>query len=398
MFNLNSKLPHLGETIFGEMSAIAKSTNAIDLGQGYPDYAPPAALIEAVCKAMHQGHNQYAPMQGLTQLRHAIASRISAQHGKDYCPENEITITSGATEALMSTFLALINSGEEVVLLDPAYDVYEPAVQLAGGICKRVPMQAPETGISKNGNNNKFSVDWDLVASAINTKTRALVINFPHNPSGLSLKDHDLDALEQIVAKHPKLLIISDEAYEYIVFDGVSQKSPVARSKLAENSVMISSFGKTFHATGWKIGYCCAPTEIMREIRKVHQFMVYSVSTPMQAGIAEFMQSDSTVISGLSNFYEKKRDRLYQGLLGSALNPLPSEGTFFMLVDASALNEPSAKQLAIKLSRQIGVTSIPVSAFYQDQEAKSSNQHLLRLCFAKQDATIDTAIERIRSL
>ncbi|MFV0282910.1 MAG: methionine aminotransferase [Castellaniella sp.] len=387
---LPSKLPDVGSTIFTEMSALALKCKAINLGQGFPNYPPPEPLIQAVNAAMRQGHNQYAPMAGLPQLREVIASKVLGQHGQDYSTETEITVTSGATEALMSSFLALTHPGDEVLLIDPAYDLYSPALRLAGATPVRVPMCPPKE------DDPSFRIDWNRIESAITTRTRMLVLNFPHNPSGLTLKPEDLDALETLVSKRP-LLLLSDEVYEHIVFDGKKHLSPVARPTLAERTVLISSFGKTFHATGWKIGYCCAPAQIMTEIRKIHQFTVFSVSTPMQAGIARYLR-EPNIVSELSDFYQRKRDRLIAGLKNTVLRPLTSEGTFFLLVDTQALGAGLEKELALSLTRELGVVSIPVSAFYADPDSPASNHQLLRLCFAKRDATLDQALERLQGV
>jgi methionine aminotransferase len=388
--SLPSKLPDVGGTIFAEMSALAQECHAINLGQGFPDYSPPDSLIRAVAEAMSQGHNQYAPMAGLLQLREAISDKVEAQHGHAYEVESEITVTAGATEALMCSLLALVHPGDEVVLIDPSYDLYAPTIRLAGASAVRVSMRPPET------NDQSFRVDWNKVEAAITKKTRMLVLNFPHNPTGLTLKPEDLDALELLIGKYP-MLLLSDEAYEHIVFDGRIHLSPVTRPLLAAHTVMVSSFGKTFHATGWKTGYCCAPRAVMREIQKIHQFTVFSVSTPMQAGIAQYLRQSDT-LSGLSGFYQKKRDRLTAGLKETPLRPLHTEGTFFLLVDASAIGFSLEKALAIRLTQNIGVASIPVSAFYADPDVPEANHHLLRLCFAKLDTTLDAALERLSGL
>lgn len=387
---LPSKLPNVGSTIFSDMSALALQCQAINLGQGFPDYPPPDALIQAVSEAMLQGQNQYAPITGLPQLREAIASKVQAQHGCAYSVESEITVTAGATEALMSSFLALAHPGDEVLLIDPAYDLYEPSIRLAGAHAVRVPMRPPQE------NDPTFRIDWNRVEAAVTDKTRMLVLNFPHNPTGLTLKTEDLDALEALIARHP-ILLLSDEAYEHIVFDKQTHLSPVTRPLLVEHTVLVSSFGKTFHATGWKTGYCCAPAAVMTEIRKVHQFTVFSVSTPMQAGIARYLR-ESNALSGLSSFYQKKRDRLFAGLKETVLRPLHSEGTFFLLVDTRALGSGLEKELALRLTREVGVASIPVSAFYADPNHPEANHGLLRLCFAKLDATLDQGLERLRGL
>jgi methionine aminotransferase len=389
--NLRSKLPNVGDTIFSEMNLLAKQHQAINLGQGFPDYQPDGVLLQAVTDAMLAGHNQYAHMNGVPVLREAIAGKVRGQHGTQYDPETEITVTSGATEALMSTFLALVHPGDEVILIDPSYDLYAPAITLAGGRSMRVPMRAPSAETSE------FSVDWDAVAHAITEKTAMLVLNFPHNPTGVILHDADLDALEQLASRHPEFLIVSDEAYEHIVFDGEEQRSIVRRPALAQRSVLISSFGKTFHATGWKIGYCCAPEPVMREIRRIHQFVVFSVSTPMQFGIARYLEN-TQALTTLSAFYQKKRDRLEKGLQTTCLAPLHSSGTFFLLVDTSSLESATERDMAARITREAGVTGIPVSAFYPDARESSANHGLLRLCFAKQDSTLDQAVERLQSL
>lgn len=388
--SLPSKLPDVGRTIFSEMSALAQECKAINLGQGFPDYPPPAPLIQAVHEAMLRGDNQYAPMTGLPQLREAIASKMQTQHGHTYCADTEITVTAGATEALMSSLLALAHSGDEVLLIDPAYDLYAPSIRLAGAQPVRVPMRPP-TALD-----HSFQVDWDQVQQAVTERTRMLILNFPHNPTGLTLKPADLDALETILARQP-MLLLSDEAYEHIVFDGHTHLSPVTRPALAQQTVLVSSFGKTFHATGWKTGYCCAPAAIMNEIRKVHQFTVFSVSTPMQAGIAHYLRTGD-VLSELSGFYQKKRDRLRDGLRNTVLEPLQCEGTFFLLVKTDALGTQLEKDLALRLTRDAGVASIPVSAFYADPSHPAANHQLLRLCFAKLDATLDEALERLTDL
>lgn len=390
MTHLKSKLPLVGDTIFSEMSALAQNLNAINLGQGFPDYQPDSDLLNAVCQAIQQGPNQYAPMAGVPALRQAIRDKVIAHQGHAYNVDTEITVTSGATEALTSGILALVHSGDEVILIDPSYDLYAPVVTLAGGTTVRVPMNPPTSSRSR------FSLDWDAIANAVTPNTRLLILNFPHNPSGLTLREEDLDALERIAAKHD-FLIMSDEAYEHIVFDGNSHISPISRPLLAARSILISSFAKTLHATAWKIGYCCAPKPISQEIRKVHQFAVYSVNTPIQAGIAAYLKQ-THAIQGLSAFYQRKRDRLVQGLNASRLRPLHSEGTFFLLVDTSALGEGLEKELAIRLTREAGVASIPVSAFYANPASPAANHRLLRLCFAKQDATLDAAVEKLRSL
>lgn len=387
MIKIDSKLPLVGDTIFSEMSQLARATQAINLGQGFPDFQPDSDLLEAVCNAIRHGPNQYAPMEGIQALREVIHNKVLAHQQCEYDTNTEITVTSGATEAVTATILALVHPGDEVIVIDPAYDMYAPVVQLAGGIVRRAAMLPPSE------QHPGFMLDWNAVATELNPSTRLLILNFPHNPGGGVLTAEDLDALENLAQKYP-FLLLSDEAYEHIVFDNCPYLSPVNRPSLAARCVLISSFAKTLHATGWKVGYCCAPVEISREIRKVHQFAVYSVNTAVQAGIAAYLQ-DSSVIAQLSAFYQRKRDRLVAGLQGSKFRPLLCEGTFFLLVDTKAVGNTSEKALAIRLTKEAGVASIPVSAFYQNPDASQANHHLLRLCFAKQDSTLDFAIERL---
>ncbi|WP_323011958.1 methionine aminotransferase [Castellaniella sp.] len=390
MPTLLSKLPNVGDTIFSQMNAVANEVQAINLGQGFPDYQPDSDLLDVVCQAMMRGPNQYAPMIGVPALRQAIANKVLALQGRQYDVDQEITVTSGASEALSASILALVHPADEVVLIDPAYDLYAPMVTLAGGKTVRVAMTPP------GGGQSNFALDWDAIAAAINRNTRLLVLNFPHNPSGLTLRDADLDALEQLAAQHP-FLILLDEAYEHIVFDERAYCSPVARPQLAERCVLVSSFAKTLQITGWKIGYCCAPAAISKEIRKVHQYMVFSVNTPLQQGIATYL-SQSNATQTLSPLYQRKRDRLVQGLSKTRLQPLRCEGTFFLLVDTSKLGDQQERQMAIRLAREAGVATIPVSAFYENPQAAEANHQLLRFCFAKQDATLDAAIERLSVL
>ncbi|MFT0532075.1 methionine aminotransferase [Castellaniella hirudinis] len=388
--NQHSKLPHVGDTIFSEMNAVASEVNAINLGQGFPDYQPDSELLDAVCQAIQRGPNQYAPMIGVAALRQAIAAKVLALQGHAYDAQQEITVTSGATEALSASILALVHPGDDVVLIDPAYDLYAPVVTLAGGKPVRVAMRPPDA--SRPG----FRLDWEAIGNAIHEKTRLLILNFPHNPTGLTLSEADLDALEHIAAKKP-FLILSDEAYEHIVFDGQAYFSPASRPMLAARCVLVSSFAKTLQITGWKIGYCCAPADISKEIRKVHQYLVFSVNTPLQQGIASFL-GKTQAVQALAALYQRKRDRLVRGLSHTRLRPLPCAGTFFLLADASALGMDQEKRTAIRLAKEAGVATIPVSAFYADPDAPAANHQLLRFCFAKQDATLDAAIERLAKI
>ncbi|ANY18096.1 pyridoxal phosphate-dependent aminotransferase [Bordetella pseudohinzii] len=384
---IRSKLPDVGTTIFTVMSRLAIEHQAINLGQGFPDFDPDPKLRELVTKAMDAGHNQYPYMPGVAPLRAAIADKVATLYGHRYDPETEITVTSGATEALMATVLAAVNSGDEVVVIEPCYDSYLPAIRLAGGTAVPVPMRAPTL------NDPHYRVDWQRVRDAVTPRTRLLMLNFPHNPTGAILDDSDLDALEAIV-RDTGILLLADEVYEHIVFDGKPHASIARRPLLAEHAFVISSFGKTYHTTGWKIGYCCAPRQLSAELRKVHQFMVFTVSSPMQYALAAFM-ADPRPYLDLPAFYETKRNRLAEGLAGTRFRALPSPGTFFMLADYSEISKEKEGDFAQRLTIEHGVTVIPVSAFYRDPQADGSNHHIVRFCFAKKDATLDAAIERL---
>jgi len=388
--NIQSKLPNVGTTIFTVMSQMAIDCNAINLGQGFPDFNPDPELVRLVGQAMEQGHNQYAAMPGVPALRQQISKKIKTLYGHYYDPDTEITVTSGATEALMATILALVNTGDEVIVIEPVYDLYIPAIVLAGGIPVVVPMTAP----SKE--NPKYSMDWQRVRDSITAKTRMIILNFPHNPTGSILAEHELDILEAIV-QDTGILILSDEAYEHIVFDGEPHRSISTRSALADNAIAIFSFGKTFHTTGWKIGYCAAPPKLTAEIRKVHQFGVFSVSTPMQYALSRFLENPQHYLN-LSGFYQAKRDYFSSALEASRFKPLISQGTFFLLADYSSISSETEMQFAQKMTKEHGVTAIPMAAFYQNPDARESNHGLIRLCFAKQNATLDAALERLKQI
>ncbi len=385
--NFQSKLPGVGTTIFTIMSQLATEHKAINLGQGFPDFNTDTNLLNQVTKAMQDGHNQYPPMAGITILREELSAKMQTLYGHYYDPLTEITVTSGASEGLMASILAFVKPGDEVVVIEPFYDLYIPAIQLAGGTPIIVTMQAP------NEQTPLYQVDWQLIRDAITPKTSMLIINFPHNPTGINLQESDLDWLERIV-NETGIMLLSDEVYEHIVFDGQQHQSLARRPALATNAIVISSFGKTYHATGWKIGYCCAPKEISAEIRKVHQFMVFTVSSPMQVGLAHYMQ-DSTTYTQLPNFYQEKRDRLAQGLANTRFTPMPSQGTFFLLAKYSEISDLPEAEFARWLTIEHGVGVIPVAAFYRQPDAVQSNHQLIRFCFAKQDHTLDEALERL---
>lgn len=384
-----SKLPEVGTNIFTIMSQMAVDHGAINLGQGFPDFSPDTALLDHVSDAMREGHNQYPPMAGVLELREAVARKIEKLYGHRYDPANEITITSGATEALMSTILALVHAGDEVIVIEPFYDVYIPAINLAGGTPVVVSMDAPD-------GTTTYRVDWQKVREAVTPRTKLLILNFPHNPTGITLKPADLDALEQIV-QETGIYLLSDEVYEHIVFNGQNHLSVSTRAQLASRSVVVSSFGKTYHTTGWKVGYCSAPAAIMAEIRKIHQFMVFTVSSPMQVGIARYMRDPATYM-GLADFYQPRHDYLLNALSTTRFEPIASEGTFFILARYKAISDLPEIQFCTWLTQEHGVTAIPVAALYQNPLAPSSNHHLLRFCFAKQTSTLATALERLHQV
>lgn len=387
---MKSKLPDVGVTIFTVMSRLAAEHQAVNLGQGYPDFDPDPALLSLVNQAMLDGHNQYAFMPGIAALRDAIALKNTQLYGATYHADSDITVTSGATQALMTAILACVHPGDEVIVLEPNYDSYVPAIRLAGGIPVPVALTPPTDA------EPTFRPDWDKVRAAITPRTRLLMINFPHNPTGAVLGDSDLDALERIVAD-TGIYLISDEVYEHIVFDGVAHASVARRPALAARSFVISSFGKTFHTTGWKIGYCCAPAAMTEEFRKVHQFMVFSVATPLQVGLAAFMAEPRHYLD-LPAFYQTKRDQLTQGLANSRFKVLPSPGTFFLMADYSAISAMPEAEFARWLTLNYGVAVIPIAAFYGDPHAASSNRQLVRFCFAKRVETLDLAIGRLQAV
>ena len=376
-----SRLPNVGTTIFTVMSALAVEHQAVNLGQGFPDFACDPALTDAVTRAMQAGHNQYPPMAGIPGLRQAIATKIEAIHARQYDANVEITITAGATQAILTAILACVQPGDEVIVLEPCYDSYVPNIELAGGVVVRVPLTP-----------GSFRPDFAKIAAAITPRTRLLIINSPHNPSATIWTAEDMRALEDLLAP-TNILLISDEVYEHMVFDGAEHQSAARFAGLAARAFIVSSFGKTFHVTGWKVGTVAAPAAMTAEFRKVHQFNVFTVNTPMQYGLAEYLQ-DPTPYLQLPAFYQAKRDLFRQGLAGSRLKLLPSTGSYFQCVDISAVSDLSEADFCQWLTREIGVAAIPLSAFYGD----GFDQRVVRFCFAKKDETLRTAIERLRRL
>jgi methionine aminotransferase len=374
---IQTKLPRVGTTIFTVMSALAVEHGAVNLGQGFPDFECDPALVDAVSDAMRKGQNQYPPMAGVASLRQTVADKIERLYGASYDWNAEITITAGATQAIFSAILAIVRPGDEVIVVEPLYDSYIPNIELAGGRVVPVAMTA------------EFRVPWSEVRAAVTPRTRAILVNSPHNPSGMILRDADMRALESIAVEHD-LLVISDEVYEHMVYDGEAHQSASRFPALAARSFVISSFGKTFHVTGWKVAYCAAPAALTAEFRKVHQFMVFTVNTPAQHGIAEYMRDPAPYLQ-LPAFYQRKRDLFRDGLARTRLQPLPSEGTYFQAVDYSAVSSLPEARFCEWLTREIGVAAIPLAAFYEG----GFEQGIARLCFAKQDATLNKALERL---
>jgi methionine aminotransferase len=382
-FPLQSRLPRVGTTIFTVMSALAAEKNAVNLGQGFPDFDCDPALVDAVSDAMKSGFNQYPPMTGVPALRQAIAGKIASLYGRDYDPATEITVTAGATQAILTAVLCSVHPGDEVIVIEPVYDSYVPAIELAGGKPVFVQMQVDAGG---------YSVPWDKVASAVTARTRLIMLNSPHNPTGSVLREKDLQALADIV-RGTGILIMSDEVYEHMVFDGARHESVCRHPELAERAFVISSFGKTYHVTGWKVGYVAAPAALSNEFRKVHQFNVFTVNTPVQHAFAQFMSNPAPYLE-LAGFYQRKRDLFREGLAHTRFKLLPSDGTYFQCVDYSAISAMPETDFARWLTSEIGVAAIPVSAFYNEPRESG----IVRFCFAKKDETLQTALARLATL
>jgi methionine aminotransferase len=374
-----SKLPGVGTTIFTVMSQLAAERGAINLGQGFPDFDCTAALRQAVTQAMDEGCNQYPPMAGVPALRQAVAQKVERLQGHRYDAEREITITAGATQAIFTAVLALVRAGDEAIVLEPAYDSYGPAIALAGGSVVPVALDHARG----------YRVDWDRVRAAITPRTRLLIVNTPHNPTGSVLDAQDLRELEGIVAAHD-IFLVADEVYEHIVFDRRPHLSLSSSPALAARTFVISSFGKTFHCTGWKVGTCCAPAPLSEEFRKVHQFNVFTVNHPMQVGIARYL-ADPRPYLELPDFYQAKRDRFLRGLAATRFRALPCPGTYFVLADYRAISSEGEADFARRLLLEHGVASIPVSAFYR----QPIDHGVVRFCFGKKEATLDAALERL---
>ena len=382
---LQSRLPNVGTTIFTVMSTLAAEKNAVNLGQGFPDFNCDPALVDAVTEAMQEGLNQYPPMTGVPVLREAISSKIEALYGRRYNAASEITITAGATQAILTAILSVVHPGDEVIVLEPCYDSYVPNIELAGGVPVRVPL-TPGT----------FRPDFDKIAAAITPKTRAILVNSPHNPSGTVWSAQDMLRLQDILAP-TDVLLICDEVYEHMVFDGQQHQSAARYPGLAARAFIISSFGKTYHVTGWKVGYEAAPAALTAEFRKVHQFNVFTVNTPVQHALAAYMLDAKPYIE-LAAFYQRKRDLFRAGLARTKFKLLPGEGTYFQCADISGLGVPERNlpesEFCLLLTSEIGVAAIPLSAFY----GNGFDQHVVRFCFAKKDETLNAALQRLQAL
>lgn len=374
---IRSKLPDIGTTIFTLMSELAREQNALNLSQGFPDFDCPPPLLEAVQHYLTHGHNQYAPMMGVTALREAICGKVEDLYGRSLDPVTEVTVTSGATEALFCAIAALVSAGDEVIVFDPAYDSYEPVVRLQGGITRHVPMLPPG-----------YAIDWGRVADLVNGRTRLIILNTPHNPTGTVWDVADIEALRTIIADR-EIYLLADEVYEHILFDGRTHQSLCRYPELFARSFVVSSFGKTYHATGWKIGYCCAPADLTLEFRRIHQYVTFTSNTPVQLGLADYLVAHPEYHRGLGDFYQRKRDLFCSLLADSAFDVVPSAGTYFQLLDYSRFSAERDLDLARRLTCEAKIASIPVSGFYeQDPQAR-----VLRFCFAKDDATLRRGAE-----
>jgi len=381
MIRLSSKLPDIGTTIFTEMSTLANEYNAINLSQGFPNYPSDPLLSKFVQEAMNDGFNQYAPMAGSLDLRIAISNKYESLYKSTYHPDNEITVTAGATQAIYTIISAFVHPGDEVLIFKPAYDCYQPAIEVNGGKCIPIQLSAPD-----------YSINWQEVAANLSSRTRMIIINSPHNPSGTIWSKNDILELDRLT-RDTNILILSDEVYEHIIFDGEEHQSVCKNQGLKSRSFITASFGKTFHNTGWKIGYCCAPKELMTEFRKVHQFNVFSVHHPSQKGIAEYM-TDSSTYDNLSSFFQRKRDLFLSLISDSRFKFIPSQGTYFQVLDFSNITDEGDVDFAKRLTKDKGIASIPLSVFNE----VNKDDKVLRFCFAKTEETLVKATEILNSI
>lgn len=380
---IRSKLPQVGTTIFTVMSALANECGAINLSQGFPDFESPPELIDMVAFYMRKGYNQYAPMAGVPALRAQIAAKIERLYGLPVMPDTEITITAGGTQAIYTAITALVQEGDEVIVLEPCYDCYVPAIRLCGGIPVHIPLQLPHYG-----------VPWDLVKKMLNGRTRMIILNSPHNPTGTILTAADMQELQHLVSG-TDILILSDEVYEHIIFDQNAHESVLKYPDLWQRSIAVFSFGKTFHNTGWKVGYAVAPAFLTAEIRKAHQFIVFSVNTPVQYALADYLKNPENYLQ-LPAFYEQKRNYFLQLLQGSRFTCSPAAGSYFQLLHYDAISNERDTDFAIRLTKEAGVAAIPVSVFYNQPE--QVNNRVLRFCFAKKNTTLEQAAEKLRKI
>ena len=379
--NISSKLPDATTSIFAVMSKLAHEEQAINLSQGYPDFPSSPQLIELVSKAMREGFNQYAPMPGIFSLREVISDKILSLYGAQYHPETEINITAGATQAIYTIITAMVQPGDEVVIFAPAYDCYDPAVRINGGKTVEIELKAPD-----------FKIDWQLVKAALTERTKMIIINTPHNPTGTMMSKDDMRQLEDLI-KNTDIVILSDEVYEHIIFDGEAHQSIARFPGLAERSFLVASFGKTFHNTGWKMGYCAGPAALMTEFRKVHEYNVFSVNHPVQRALATYMKSPENYLS-LSDFFQQKRDLFLSAIEGSKFSFKPSKGTYFQLLGYKAISNESDTELAKRWTKERKIASIPISVFYK----QGIDNKLLRFCFAKSDETLMRGAEILNNI
>ncbi|WP_394800323.1 methionine aminotransferase [Mucilaginibacter daejeonensis] len=376
-----SKLPQTGTTIFTTMSALANEVGAINLSQGFPDYDCDPELVELVNQAMKAGQNQYAPMAGWMPLREQLAQKVQDLYGATYDPDTEITITAGGTQAIFTAICAAIHPNDEVIVFEPAYDCYAPAIKLMGGTVKSLELEPPT-----------YRINWEMVKRLITNRTRMIILNSPHNPTATILHQEDIEELSTIV-RNRDILILSDEVYEHLIYDGEVHHSMARYPELQQRSFIAASFGKLFHTTGWKVGYCLAPAALMQEFRKIHQYLVFSVNTPVQVGIANYLKNEEHYLT-LSKFFQQKRDLFRSGLANTKFELLPCSGSYFQSVSYRKFSDMKDTDLAIQITREHGVASIPVSAFYN----KATDHHILRFCFAKKQETLEKAIERLMKL
>ena len=379
--HISSKLPNVGTTIFTVMSALATEYKAVNLGQGFPDYPMSEELTAKVYEAMKQGHNQYAPMPGLISLREAVANKVQQLYHTTINPDTEITITPGGTYAIYSAFTTILHPGDEVIVFEPAYDSYIPNIEINGGKVIPLPLTYPD-----------YKIDWDLVRTSITIKTKAIIINSPHNPTGSVLDKNDIEELKQIVAD-TNIFIVSDEVYEHLIFDELQHESMLKYPELFERSFVCFSFGKTYHCTGWKLGYCIAPAAMMKEYRKVHQFNAFTCFTPAQVALAEHLKNKDAYLS-LPRFMQQKRDYFIELMKNTKFDLLTTHGSYFVCASYGRISDESDKDLAIRLTKEAGVATIPVSAFYHD----GKDDKVLRFCFSKQNRTLQQAVEKLMKI